>query len=473
MDEARHHILIVDTDRHIIQAFQDIAKRHDYSCWMAAAGARAAEFLATKPIDVAVIDLDIKGFSGMKMLEEIRKNYETTEVIIVTGAGSIENAVQAVKLGAYDYLTKPFSDLERVERTVARAVEKIALLQKIRAYESMGDYIEDYADLVGKSSKIRAIFQLIQNISHSASNVLIAGESGTGKELVARAIHLNSPRAEKPFVVINCAVLSEGLLESELFGHVKGAFTGAHQDKEGLFAAADGGTIFLDEIAAIPAAIQVKLLRVLQNGEVRPVGASSMRHVDVRIISATNVDLQQQMRRGKFREDLYYRLHVINVILPPLRERREDISLLAYHFLKKYARANGKEVDSITIDAMQALQDYPWIGNVRELEHVIERAVVLCPERTITARQLPPHILGATFYESEGREEEDEWLDLPYQMAKEKALILFNQRYIGGLLRQTGGNISLAAGRARVDRNNFRKILRRYDIDAKTFKKDH
>lgn len=327
------------------------------------------------------------------------------------------------------------------------------------------------AGLIGNSDQMRQIFQLIANISRSNSSVLIQGESGTGKELVARAIYRSGPRCDGPFIVINCSALAETLLESELFGHVKGAFTGAIRDKMGLFRQADGGTIFLDEIGEVPLPVQVKLLRVLQDGEVRPLGAARPEHTDVRVIAATNRNLRDMMGEGRFREDLYYRLNVIGIQLPPLRERREDIPLLAYHFLKKYAQSTGHPVKEIARDAMDALQSYQWVGNVRELENVLERAVVLASGDRLTARDLPARILREVFYQSEPPEEVNDWLRLRYREAKEKFLTQFNRRYIGELLRQTDGNISLASQRAGMDRNNFKKIIKRFQIDAKTYKK--
>jgi transcriptional regulator with PAS, ATPase and Fis domain len=328
---------------------------------------------------------------------------------------------------------------------------------------------EGFMDIVGKSEQMKQIYKLINSISHSSSNVLIQGESGTGKELVAHAICKNSPRADKPFIVINCSAMAENLLESELFGHVKGAFTGAIQNKRGLFAEADGGTIFLDEIGEIPLAMQVKLLRVLQDGEVHPLGSDQVHYVDVRVIAATNRDLHKAMSRGLFRKDLYYRLNVIGISLPPLRDRSEDIIPLAQHFLKKYSDKTGKRINSISVDAMQSLHDYRWVGNVRELENVIERAVVLSNSEIVTARDLPSKLLSKVFYE---KESDDGWVNLSYKQAKERAMKDFNNKYISGLLQMTQGNISLASQRAEMDRNNFKKIIKRYEINAKTFKKD-
>jgi two-component system, NtrC family, response regulator HydG len=309
------------------------------------------------------------------------------------------------------------------------------------------------------------------NIASSASPVLILGESGTGKELVAKAIHRTSPRKEKAFVVINCSALTETLLESELFGHTKGSFTGAIQDKKGLFQEADQGTVFLDEIGEISPSVQVKLLRVLQDGDMRSIGANQSVNVDVRIIAATNRDLYQLVKKGIFREDLFYRLNVIGVHLPPLRDRIDDIPLLAYHFLKSLSKRMNKKLEQISIDAMQSLQEYRWTGNVRELENVIERAAVLCQGPTITAKDLPTKILGQTFYVSDSPKDSNDFSRLSYQEAKEKALYQFNRNYIRGLLQQTAGNISLASIKAGMDRSNFKKIIRKCDITVDEFRK--
>ncbi len=298
---------------------------------------------------------------------------------------------------------------------------------------------------------------------------MIEGESGTGKEMVAKAIHRTSKRARKPFLVINCAAIPEGLLESELFGHAKGSFTGAIADKRGLFEEADGGTLFLDEIGEVGPAFQVKLLRVLQEGEFKRVGEGETRRTDVRIIAATNKDLKDLIEAGNFREDLYYRLHVIGMRLPALRERKEDIPLLAYHFLNKNNQKLGRSIREISVDAMQALQSYSWVGNVRELENVLERCCVLLSDDTVRAKDLPAQILSSTFYLRD--QEEVDLTRFAYKEAKLRALALFNKAYLHHLLKQTGGNISMASDRAGMDRSNFKKIIRKYEIDLREFRK--
>ncbi len=463
--------LIVDDDPTIAAVFRQIAERNGCDYVVAADGREALDRMEADVFDIAIVDVNLPDVSGLKLLEKICEKQSDTEVIMITGQGSVQSAVRSLKLGAYDYLTKPFDDISHIERIIEKALEKVHLMRRLHSCEDQILDVEEYSGIVGKSREMRQIYGLIQNISHSTSNVLIQGESGTGKELVARAIYANSPRSDKPFVVINCSALAETLLESELFGHVKGSFTGATHNKKGLFTEADGGTIFLDEIGEVPLSMQVKLLRALQDGEVRPLGSDRVHHVDVRVIAATNRDLQEAMKQGIFREDLYYRLNVIGVRLPSLRDRPEDIPLLAYHFLKKNAARAKKPVKQISADTMQTLRDYKWAGNVRELENVIERAVVLSSAETLTARDLPPKLLRHVFYEKDEDDGLAEWMHMSYKQAKDKALTDFNVKYIGGLLQMTQGNISLASQRAGMDRNNFKKIIKRYDINAKAFKK--
>ncbi|HSA59910.1 MAG TPA: sigma-54 dependent transcriptional regulator [bacterium] len=466
----RVNVLIVDDEESLTSALEKLLRRDQRTFAAVASAGEALEFAAKNRVDVALVDVNLPDRSGIEVLERLRAGGSDTEVILMTGKGTVETAVSALKKGAYDYLTKPFDDIERVSLVVGKAIEKTDLLRKIRELEVSGTEEDRFLDIVGKSLKMHEVYQLIDRVAPSNSSVLILGESGTGKELVARAIHQKSRRKDNPFVVINCAALPETLLESELFGYRKGAFTGAFADKKGLFEEADGGTIFLDEIGEITPAVQVKLLRVLQNGEIRRIGGSENSRVDVRVLAATNKDLHQQVKTKAFREDLFYRLNVITLTLPPLRERKDDVSLLAYHFLKKFSEKTGKNVERISMDTLQTLEEYRWPGNVRELENVIERAVVLAEGGTITARELPPKLLGEFFYLPETRSETD-FIHLPYRSAKQKALNLFNRAYISNLLRQTSGNVSLASERAGMDRSNFKKIIKKCEINIREFKK--
>lgn len=464
------NLLIVDDDPAILRVFERVAKERRWTFMTARSGTEAIEHLGTHRFELVVMDIMLPGYSGLQVFDYIRQNNINSEVVIVTGVGTIETAVSAIKNGAYDYLTKPFDDIEKVVIVMEKAMERYLLVQKLHRLESKATDTYSYEGIVGKSRAMQEVFTTIDAIAGTNSTILVLGESGTGKELVARAIHQRSERRTMPFVVINCAAIPEHLLESELFGHKKGSFTGAIADKHGLFEEADGGTVFLDEVGDIPPSIQVKLLRVLQEGEVRPIGEVDSRHVDVRLVAATNQNLMQAVNEGRFREDLYYRLNVIVVHLPALRDRLDDVPILAYHFLEKYSDKLGNEVDKISIDALQALQNYSWVGNVRELENVMERAVVLANDDTIMARDLPPKLLGESFYLM-GDDDKGDISKLSYQEAKDRALASFNRMYIGNLLTQTGGNISFASEKAGMDRSNFKKLIKKYHIDVQKYRK--
>lgn len=463
------NLLIVDDDESLARAFERLAKERGWTYEVARTGQEAIELLAKKTFETALVDIMLPGFNGVQILEYVKNNHLPTEIIMITGLGSVEAAVAAIKKGAYDFLTKPFDDINRVALLVDKAMEKYQLVQHIQRLERRTNDGTSYEEIVGKSAKMQEIFSTIDAIAGTSSTVIVEGESGTGKELIARAIHVRSQRSQKPFVVINCAAIPEALLESELFGHMKGSFTGAVADRRGLFEEAHEGTVFLDEIGELPIALQVKLLRVLQEGEIRRVGDSVVRKIDVRLIAATNRNLIEEVKQGRFREDLYYRLNVINVVAPPLRDRPDDIPLLAYHFLEKYREHMKKPVKRISVDAMQALQNYSWSGNVRELENVIERAVVLANGDAVAALDLPPRILGESFYVvSDGLD--GELTDFHYQDAKDRALSAFNRAYIGGLLKLTKGNVSLASAKAGMDRSNFKKLIKRYRLSVDEFR---
>jgi two-component system, NtrC family, response regulator HydG len=467
----QRHLLIVDDDETIVKVLERLARERGWKTAVAENGEAALTALGQGLFEAAAVDIRLPGFTGMQLLEYCKQNSIHTEIVIVTGAGTVEAAVAAIKAGAYDFLTKPFDDIERVALTLEKAMERYRMAQKLRRLERRGSDELAYEGIVGKSYKMQEVFEIIENIAPSTSTVLIMGESGTGKELVARAIHARSRRSEQPFIVINCAAIPVYLLESELFGHRRGSFTGAIADKKGLFEEADGGTVFLDEIGEVPPSVQVKLLRVLQEGEVRSVGENISRRVDVRLIAATNSDLTALTRQGAFREDLFYRINVIGITIPPLRERVDDIPLLAYHFLRKYGSKMKKGVARISVDALAALQSYSWVGNVRELENTIERAVVLATSDTISSRDLPAKILSESFYVA-GDEDREGITKYHYQEAKNRAMASFNRAYITGLLRESHGNITFASERAGMDRSNFKKLLKRYAIDVSEFREE-
>jgi DNA-binding NtrC family response regulator len=386
--EETGRVLVIDDEPIIREVLQDILSREGYAIKAvpdAEAGLKAHD---EEEFDLIVLDLMLPGLGGLETLKEIKSKDPDQVVVMITAYGSVETAVQAMRMGAHDYLTKPFRN-EDVLRTLRNGLRHHRLLSENRTLRRALQGHARFGHLVGKSRSMQDLHRLIDQVAPSRSTVLIEGESGTGKELVAEAIHLKSGRPAEAFVVVNSGSIPADLLESNLFGHVKGAFTGAIQSKKGLFEVASDGSIFFDEISTIKPEVQAKLLRVIQEKEFLPLGAVQSVHVDVRIIAATNIDLQDLVRRGEFREDLYYRLNVINMKLPPLRDRREDIPLLVDHFIAKYAAENVKDVRAVTPESMALLEDYPWPGNVRELENVIERAVVLASSAEIGVELLP------------------------------------------------------------------------------------
>jgi DNA-binding NtrC family response regulator len=388
---APARILVVDDEEVVREVLTRLLTEAGYDVASVPTAEEGLEELERGPAALLILDLMLPGMGGLEMLRTVRERVPEQMVLVITAFGTVETAVQAMKDGAFDYLTKPFRN-EEVLITVRNALSQRDLLSENRALRRALSGAERRGEIVGKSRPILELHRLIDQIAPTRSTVLIQGESGTGKELVARAIHHRSPRASRPFVVVNCGNVPPDLLESNLFGHRKGAFTGAVASKKGLFDVADGGSIFFDEIGTIHPEVQAKLLRVIQEREFLPLGAVESTRVEVRIIAATNVDLKELVDQGKFREDLYYRLNVIVLNLPPLRDRREDIPILAAHFLQRFARENGVPPVPLGMDAVQTLLAHPWPGNVRELENVLERAVVLGEGRTIGADLLPEEI---------------------------------------------------------------------------------
>lgn len=377
------HILLVDDQSSMRLTLTALLKQAGHTLMQAATGEDALKKIGQNDFDVVVTDLNLDEINGLDVLKAAKANNPQTEVIVLTGYSSVESAVEAMKLGARDYLTKPVNG-EELKLAVASAMERQRLKSEVARLRSVVEQKFIPGNIVATSDSMRDVLEMVGRVAPTDASVLLQGESGTGKELVARAIHQNSNRADAAFIPINCGALPENLLESELFGHVKGAFTGAHQAKKGLFEEADGGTLFLDEIGETSPATQVKLLRVLQDGEVRRVGSNTGVKTDVRIIAATNRKLQSRIRDGEFREDLYYRLQVILLELPPLRERREEIVPLVEHYLALNVQKFGKPIKGLSDDARKALMDYSWPGNVRELANVVERAVILCRGEEVT-----------------------------------------------------------------------------------------
>lgn len=376
-------ILFVDDDAATREVFTAQLDSFGYDVTVAEEGTQALEVIRTHVFDVMLVDLRMPEVDGMEVLQEALRLYPELVVIVLTAHGSIETAVQALQLGAHDFLTKPVRDWEELHLSIERALEGRKLRQENRALRTQIEQRFSHKNIVGTNREMKRIFQLIETVAPTKSTVLITGDSGTGKELIARALHYHSDRQDGPFVAVNCGALPDNLLEDELFGHVKGAFTDAVGTRPGRFAQADGGTLFLDEVSTMSPHLQVKLLRVLQEREFTPLGATERKHVEVRIIAATNQDLKQEMESRNFREDLYYRLNVIQIALPSLRERRDDIPLLVGHFLEKFSRERDSSLQRFEQEAMRCLMNFSWPGNVRQLENVVERAVVLSAGREV------------------------------------------------------------------------------------------
>jgi DNA-binding NtrC family response regulator len=459
MTEEWGAILVVDDDADMRELAHDMLKDRGHQVSTAGSGEEALKLLAEEDYAVVLTDLRMKGMQGLELLAQIKRDHPDINVVLMTAFGTVETAVEAMKHGASDYLTKPVKKDELI-RVVERVIREAALRREVNRLRREVHKEYSFHQILGKSKAIQAVFDLIRRVADSPTNVLITGESGTGKELVAKAIHYNSGRKEAPFIPVNCAAIPEQLLESELFGHMRGAFTDAKADKRGLFEEAQKGTLFLDEISELPLMLQAKLLRAIQEKEIRRVGATKPISVDVRIMAATNLNLAEEVKNKRFREDLYYRLNVIELKLPPLRDRREDIPLLVDAFLKKCSGGSGKPVKGVSEAALAMLIDYSWPGNVRELENVIERAVTLSRGDKVSPDDLPPVVQGARG----DRRVLDE--------AAEKSLPLheIEKEYIKKILEKTGGNKYQAAHALGIDRKTlYRKLA---EIEGKPHSED-
>jgi DNA-binding NtrC family response regulator len=448
MKSKLHKILVVDDDLKMCELLSDILKGEGYSITTSGNSLKALKMLKEEEFDVILTDLKMKGMNGIDLLDEAKQAAPLTPVIIMTAFGTIESAVKAMKMGAYDYITKS-PDMDELLFTVKKALENRLLKKEVIDLRKKLESRYHFHQIIGKSPAMQKIYELIEVISDTSSNVLITGESGTGKELVAKAIHYNGIRKEGPFIAVNCAAIPESLLESELFGYKKGAFTDAKSDKEGLIFEADGGTLFLDEITEMPFTLQAKLLRVLEEKEVRPLGDTNSYPTDVRVISTSNRDIQSMMTQGRFRQDLYYRLKVIDVVLPSLRERREDIPLLVEHFMDKFCKEMEKTISGISEDALKILLDCSWPGNVRELENVIQRAMTLCRHGIILPEDLPTSVIGA---------KRESLIDQAFK--EEYTLYELEKEYIKKVLNKTGENKSKTSELLGIDRKTLYRKLR-------------
>jgi two-component system response regulator AtoC len=453
-------ILIVDDDEASCELFAEVLEREGYRVDQVQTGADALARLREKLHDLLLVDVRMPGMTGLEVTRAVRKEYPCLPILVMTAFGSMETAVEAIHEGAFDFISKPMN-FEELKKTVARALAQPKLQASRREGSEELEEGDQFGAVIGRSSAMVEVYKTIARVAPAKSTVLILGESGTGKELIARAIHEHSSRAAQPFVAVDCGALTETLLESELFGHVRGAFTGAVSNKKGVFEEAEGGTCFLDEINDINLNLQAKLLRVLQEHEVRRVGAPKSIKVDVRVVAATNKELEQLVSKGALREDLYYRLKVVSIYLPPIRERPEDIPSLAEHFLRRYSRDMGKPVTSISNEAMKLLCAYSWPGNVRELENVIDQAIALSRQPMLTPEDLPVEVReGKASGFSRRREQEEEFV-FPGTPTMDEV----KKRYLVHVLGLTQGNISRAAKILDMDRRSLYRMLVRYKIE--------
>jgi two-component system response regulator AtoC/two-component system nitrogen regulation response regulator NtrX len=458
----RAQLLVVDDEPASRYGIKKALTPFKLSIQEAADGNQALQMISQLNPDVVILDINLPGMDGLSVLTETTRQNHSPLVIVITAYGSEKIAVEAMKLGAYDYIAKPY-EIEDLRLTVARALEKLQLKEENQQLRSELEKRSGVGRILGQSSAMRKVFDLIEKVSQSDITVLIQGESGTGKELVAREIHHRSSRFGKAFITMNCAALPENLIESELFGHEKGAFTGAVKQRKGKFELAHEGTIFLDEIGDMSLNTQAKVLRVLQEKKFERLGGSETLEVDARIISATHKDLLAEMERGNFRQDLYYRLKVIDIVIPPLRERREDIPVLVDHYIREFSSRHNKVVEGIAPDALKQIMEFHWPGNVRQLVNILERAVVLASHPTLRIEDLPEDLnLRSSFNEGFL----DELMQLPFKQAKERITTHFMKEYLTRKLRDNQNNISHTAAELGIHRQSLQMMLRRLGIKS-------
>ena len=457
-------LLVVDDDKYIVEAMAEYLRGLGHRTETAATCTEAIDRMKEFPFEAVICDVNLPDRDGFHLLEWAVEHAKETAIILLTGYGTIESAVEAIRVGAFDYLTKPVID-EELSLTIQRALGQRKIVAENKQLKAQLTDRFGMANIVGRDYKMVRMFDLIDSVAPTQATVLILGESGTGKTMTARAIHQQSDRAEKPFVEVSCGSLPDSLLESELFGHVAGAFTGAAGDKQGKFLAADGGTLFLDEIATASPSLQVKLLRVIQDKEFEPVGGNKTHKVNVRLILATNTDLEEAVRNGEFREDLFYRINVISLTQPPLRERIGDIPMLVEHYLNQFNEQNGKQVNSFSDEAMRVLQQYDWPGNVRELVNVVERSVVLCKSDRVSAAELPEKLMK--------NESRPAFVDASLGSANSLKTALANpeRQLIIEALESNGWNRQATSRMLGINRTTLYKKMKKYSIEFETIYK--
>ncbi len=458
MTTHKEKILIIDDEVDILKNCRRILKRSGYNYQLLQESENLARILKKEPPDLILTDLRMPRKDGISVLKEVKAIDSDIVVILFTAYGTIKSAVEACQSGAFDYIQKPFS-AEQLRIAVNRGIKQKRLSDENKYLRTQLSEARGFSRIIGKSAPLREVLNLVKKVSKTDANILVSGDSGTGKELIARSIHTNSERCHQHFVPVDCASLPENLLESELFGHEKGAFTGAHVTRPGIFEYANGGTLFLDEIGELSIALQSKLLRVLQERQVRRVGGRKLIDVDVRIISATNRDLKNATKEGRFRDDLFYRLDVISIPLPPLRERKDDIPLLANYYLKHFSKSIQNEINGISAEALELIEKYHWPGNVRELQNVMERAVSLTDSEIIVPEDLPEKIRSI--------KNPDELIfpaGFDYKKAKKEWTDSFDKKYLSALLERHNGNISKAAREAQINRKTIHRLIKRHRL---------
>lgn len=459
MGQEKSRILVVDDEPGMREFLEIMLEKEGYNVETTADGRRAVEKIESKPFDLAIVDIQMPVMNGIEVLKRINEKKTDTTAIMITAFASHETAIEAMKLGAYDYITKPFK-IDEIKLVIKKALEKRRLERENSRLRKELETRYGFGNIIGRGSAILKVFDLIKRVAELKVNILITGESGTGKELVARAIHYTGVRQQAPFVPVNCGAIPETLMESELFGYKRGAFTGATRDKKGLFEEAEGGTIFLDEIADLPIHLQVKLLRVLEDKTTRPLGSTEPIPIDVRVIAATNKNLEEEVTRGRFREDLFYRLNVIKIVLPPLRERKEDISPLALHFIDKYSQEMQKDVRGISPKALEVLESYHFPGNVRELENIIARCVALETSNVIRRETLPQPVGEVNSLDIESSFSSTASLDT--------LLNDIEKKMIEKSLRSTDGNKTEAAKLLGITLRSLRYRLAKHELSDET-----